>query len=222
MKKEILFDLDGTIIESSECIFWVYRKLFEKYGLTLPDGEGMRRFIGPPVETTVGAFVEPSRVQTVSDDFREIYKTVDLIATNKVYDGIVEAIEAIKKTGRNVYVATSKNEPTAKKILSGFGILDLFDDVYGSRYDLGEKNRMKKSDIIVALMNDKGMKKEECILIGDTIFDVNGAKGSGIDVGIVRYGFGKEGDFDGEKIIFFADAPADLVKKLEEIDGKNH
>ncbi|MBR1746750.1 MAG: HAD hydrolase-like protein, partial [Clostridia bacterium] len=97
----------------------------------------------------------------------------------------------------------------------GLGVYDLFDGVYGARYDLGEKNRMKKADIIRNLLDEKGIRKEEAILIGDTMFDVAGAKVCDLDVAIVRYGFGQESDFDGQDIAFFADAPADIVRGLE-------
>ena len=219
MIKHVLFDLDGTVIDSKECIFLVYRQLFEKHGLTLPDGEGMRRFIGPPIETTIGSYVPQEKVKDIADDFREIYKTVDLVSTNSLYDGIVDAVRAIKKQGRKVYIATSKSEPFAVKILTGLGAYDLFDGVYGSRYDLGEKNRMKKEDILRYLLWENGIKKEECLLIGDTLFDVDGAEKCDLPVAIVRYGFGSPDDFVEKKIAFFADTPLDLPQKLEEYDG---
>ena len=102
MKSFVLFDLDGTVIDSSECIFWVYERLFEKYRFTLPDREGMRRFIGPPIETTIGEYVEKDRIKQIADDFREIYKTVDLKQPNRLYDGIKEGIKRIKDGGKKV------------------------------------------------------------------------------------------------------------------------
>ncbi|MBR1747764.1 MAG: HAD hydrolase-like protein, partial [Clostridia bacterium] len=110
MKKHVLFDLDGTIIDSSECIYWVYGQLFARYGLTMPVGEERKKFIGPPIETTIGDYVEPERVKLLCDDFHAIYKTVDLLATNRLYDGIKDALLSIKGSGRKIYIATSKNE----------------------------------------------------------------------------------------------------------------
>ena len=219
MIKHVLFDLDGTVIDSKECIFLVYRKLFEKHGLTLPDGESMRRFIGPPVETTLANYVPVEEAKALAEDFREIYKTVDLVATNTLYPGIADAVRKIKAQGRQAYIATSKSERFAVGILQGLGAYDLFDGVYGSRYDLGENNRLQKEDVLRFLLRENGIRNDECILIGDTLFDVEGAEKCDLPVAIVRYGFGSPDDFVGKKIAFFADLPADLPEKLEEYDG---
>ena len=213
MIKNVLFDLDGTIIDSSKCIFSVYTQLFGILNLPLPPKDEMRRFIGPPIETMLGNYLEGEELQSACNKFRAIYDTVDLRATNFLYEGIDKAIEEVGKK-RRVYLATSKSEPKALEILSNLNIRRLFDGVYGSRYDLG---RSKKWEILEAIVSEENLDKDECILIGDTAFDVEGAEKSGIRCAIVRYGFGQDKDFVGKDIAFFADNPFELIQKIEEL-----
>lgn len=214
MIKNVLFDLDGTIIDSSRCIFTVYERLFSELGLTLPPREEFYRLIGPPVETTLRRFIDGD-VTSACRRFREIYKTVDLMATNDLYDGIASEIEKVVNGGRKAFLATSKGEPTARAIIDGKGLSDLFAGVYGSRSEL---NRCRKSEVIDALISDFDLRREECLLVGDTLYDVEGAEESGIRVAVVGYGFGKKEDFNGKDVLFFAERTTDIAARIEECD----
>lgn len=218
MIKNVLFDLDGTIIDSSACIYWVYTELFKQLKLELPPKSEMRKFIGPPIETSIAKYVKED-VAAACERFRKIYHTVDLMTTNSLYEGIVEEIAKISDSGKKVFLATSKGEQTALNILKGFKIDNLFDGVYGSRYEI---RRVNKSDIIESLIAERGLNKDECILVGDTLFDVEGAEKCGIKVGIVNYGFGSPEEFEGRDIAFFADSPTDIAGKIEEYCGQNN
>ena len=211
MIKNLLFDLDGTIINSKECIFSVYAKLFEELKLPLPEEEDLIRFIGPPVEEMLKNYLEGD-VKKYCDRFRELYKKVDLFATNFPYKNIRETLEKLKKD-YNLYVTTTKNEPLAIKIIEGFDLDKNFLGIYGSMSNIG---RVSKADVINAAIDINNLNKEECLLVGDTIFDVEGAIIAGIKVGIVKYGFGIEKDFFGKKIEFFADSPQDIPDKIKE------
>ena len=76
--RDIIFDLDGTIVDSSECIFSVYTMLLKEIGVPKPDAKTMRSFIGPPIELTIGDYVEKDKIPAMCTRFREIYKTLDL------------------------------------------------------------------------------------------------------------------------------------------------
>ncbi len=211
MIKNLLFDLDGTIIDSKECIFWVYGRLFEELHLPLPEEKELIRFIGPPVEEMLSKYIDGD-VKKYCDRFREIYKEVDVFATNHPYENIRETLGKLQKEYK-MYVATTKNEPLAKKIIAGFDLDKYFLNIFGSLSNIG---RVSKGDVINAVIETNGLKKEECLLIGDTIFDVEGAEEAGIKVGIVKYGFGIEKDFIGKNIEFFAETPQNITDKIKE------
>lgn len=216
MIRNVLFDLDGTVIDSSKCIYGVYARLFAELGLALPPEREMPRLIGPPIETTLSKYLDD--VTEACALFRRIYADVDLGETNVPYEGIADQLKRVRAGGRRVFLATSKGESTAEKILDIFSLRELFDGVYGSRYDLG---RSKKHEVIDAIAARENLNKKECILIGDTIFDVEGAEKSGVGTAIVRYGFGFPEDFQGHDIAFFIDRVGDIADKIEEYDGQN-
>lgn len=213
MVKNVFFDLDGTIIDSSRCIYSVFKALFKELNLTLPEGKEFKSFIGPPIEATMSKYLTTG-VSEAADRYREIYKTVDLMATNILYDGIEEELKKLKSTDKRLYLATTKAEKFAVDILKYKGIFEYFDGVYGVRKDL---NRMTKAQVIDAIIAERSLKKSECILIGDTAFDAEGAFISGIKVAIVKYGFGNIEDFEGKKIEFFAEKVGEIAEKIERL-----
>ena len=215
MIKNVIFDLDGTVIDSSECIYKVYSALFREMKIPMPDGRSRRRLIGPPVETTLSGYIntDPS---PYGKRFREIYSTVDLKSTNRLYEGIPELLEGLTEDGYRLFIATSKAENFAVKILTYLNVNDYFTAIYGSRYEL---DRTSKSRVLQAVIDDYGLNKEECILIGDTKFDYVGATEVGVRTGVVTYGFGEKEDFDEGKIAFFADTPYDVRKKIGGINN---
>lgn len=214
MIKNVLFDLDGTLIDSSKCIYTVYERLFSELGLQMPPDEEKRKFIGPPVETTMKRFLTRG-YKEAADRFRAIYLTVDLASTNVLYDGIAEALAALKADGKRLFVATSKSEPVAKTILELMNVARFFDAIYGNN----GIDRMHKAEVLEALFSECGIAKEESILIGDTVFDVEGARKCGIAVGMVNYGFGRAEDLGRHvsEVSFFADTAKEIPVLIGEL-----
>ena len=210
---DILFDLDGTIIDSSKCIFTAYTELFKELGLEVPESSKMRTFIGPPLKYIMKDYFPPEDMPELIKRYRAIYSTIDLATHNKLYDGVIEMLDEIKKTGRKVYIATTKHEKTAKTIMNIFGVEKYLDGVYGSIDAIG---RSYKKDVLEALLKEEGLDKDNVILIGDTHFDAEGADQVGIKTGIVTYGFLEEERLKPYKVEFFADTPQEVAKIIKE------
>lgn len=217
MLKNILFDLDGTMIDSKKCIFWVYTQLFTEMGIAVPNESELRRFIGPPVEEMLRNYVKSEDVKKYCNRFREIYTEVDLLSTNSPYEGIGEVLSELSKNYK-LYVATTKNEPLAKKILNLFNLDSYFIGIYGSKASIG---RISKSDVINDLIKENNLLREESLLIGDTIFDVDGAYAAAVNVALVQYGYGVESDFVDKKISFYAKTVQNIVEEVEKYRQKN-
>lgn len=181
--------------------------------LPMPEGRARRRLIGPPVETTLRRYTNDDPLP-YGNRFRQIYSTVDLAATNKLYDGIKELLGSLSRADYRLFIATSKAENFAVSILNYLGVAKYFCGIYGSRYDLG---RFTKSLVLQAVIDDFGLDKSECILVGDTVYDAEGAEEVGIAMGVASYGFGEKEDFMNKKTVFFADTPAKIRSCLEEL-----
>ena len=181
----IIFDLDGTISDSSEGIFANFREFFRIYNLPdLPD-ETLKKFIGPPTEETLSKFLEPEKVPEAVRLYRKIYKEKNILK-NRMFDGIDSLMKYLKDKGHTLYVATTKEQKSSEIIIENFGLTKYLSGIYGADID---KNIHTKTDVLNKLFNDTGANKDDSILIGDTLYDVDGAEETGIKVGVALWGF---------------------------------
>ncbi len=186
--EHLLFDLDGTVIDSHEGIFNCLRYAFEAYGYPYGDDEELRVFIGPPLFEQIRKYTgaDDDTTKKMVEKYRERYKPIGAFE-NVLYPGVVEAIRKLKTAGKKIYLATSKPEGFARAILEKHDIDHLFDEICGADLTRGLGT---KEEVITDLFARCAMNKEKCIMIGDTHFDVDGAKAMGIASMGVTYGFG--------------------------------
>ncbi|NLL56518.1 MAG: HAD-IA family hydrolase [Clostridiales bacterium] len=209
MLKYLLFDLDGTLIDSSRCIFKVYTDIFSELNIPKPDDDTMKTFIGPSIEQTIGLYYDGD-IKAACTRFREIYKTVDLKEYNSLFPGVRKMLATLKDDGYILALATSKFYYFTNQILEIFDIKQYFSYVQGSN---GPQGIITKADVIRALFS-MGVQKDKCMLIGDTKYDIEGAKEAGIPVGIVKYGFGVASDFENADVLWYANSACDIVDKV--------
>ena len=191
MIKNVLFDLDGTLIDSREGIINGFTYALNAFDIEVTDRKFMEQFIGPPLDESFSKYYKFDKNQTEKavKKYREYY-SVEGVYLNKLYDGMKELIEDLHKNSRKVILATAKPLEFSKRILEQHNILQYFD--FLSAYML-DGTRTTKSDIIkYALDNTDNMKFEECIMVGDRYYDIEGAKENYIPTIGVTYGFGTE------------------------------
>lgn len=189
--KTVLFDLDGTVVETAEGMFSTVRYTADRLGLELPAGEDLSYFIGPPLQDSFAKrfALDSEAAARAVKTYRERYRSKGIFE-HKPYNGICDLIKGLYETGRTVYLATSKPTEFAEQIIGYIGLKSYFRDIVGS-YFSGE--RSSKKDIIgYILESDSFLQKESTIMVGDTHFDVIGANRMGIDSVAVMYGDGKE------------------------------
>lgn len=208
----LLFDLDGTVIDSHEGIFNCLKYAFEAYGFPYGDDEGLKVFIGPPlfeqIRAYTGANDETSRLMVAK--YRERYRPIGAFE-NRLYDGIVDAVRELKARGKKLYLATSKPEEFARAILERHGIDILFDEICGANLSRGAGT---KEEVITELFSRTGICKDDCIMIGDTHFDVDGAKTMGIASMGVTWGFGSRDELESSGADIIVNSPEELLTML--------
>lgn len=189
MKYEsILFDLDGTLTDSSEGITKCAALALNHYGIRYGSLDDLRVFIGPPLRLTFPQFGVPEEeVENAIAVFRSRYTTVGKFE-NRPYDGICGLLRKLKEDGCRLYVATSKPEKTAREILDRFGLTQYFDEIAGA---LPDASRDSKASVIAYLFG-KCAVSGRIVMVGDTSFDMEGAAAAGIDSIGVSWGFGSE------------------------------
>lgn len=190
MQKAFLFDLDGTLTDSGEGIINCAAAALAHFGLPIPSREEMRIFVGPPLHEIFLKFgVAPEQTDEAIRVYRERYLPIGKYE-NTPYPGVRTLLENLKKAGHKLYVATSKPEATSIDILKHFDLAKYFDRICGASMDL---SRNSKEDVIAYLLEQNG-RADNMIMIGDTRFDVLGAKAHGIPTVGVAWGYGETAD----------------------------
>ncbi|MFW5780768.1 MAG: HAD-IA family hydrolase [Bacillota bacterium] len=208
----IIFDLDGTISDSSRGVIQSLKALFEEYNLPRLSDEELKKYIGPPIEQTLGKYLPSEEISEAVELYRKFYKEEGGIDKNTMYKGMDKLLKRLKQKNNNIYLATTKEVGMAKEILKTFGIDSFFNGIYGAD---PSREIYTKTDVLKELFSHHKIDKENCLLIGDTVYDVNGARDVGIKVGIVLYGYGKKKDFEGKDIEFFVDTVEDLYQAVD-------
>ena len=188
--KKVLFDLDGTLINSQEGITkGVQYALREYLGIDEPDLESLRCFIGPPLALMFDRkyHVPAEKIEPTVAKYREYYDAVGMNQC-ELYPGVREMLEHMHKKGYVIGLASSKPERNCVQILKNKGVADDFDYIVGA--SIGPERREKVLVLEEAFRRMDVKDRSEVILIGDTKYDAVGAKKAGIDCVGVTYGFG--------------------------------
>ena len=186
MKKTILFDLDGTITDSGEGIINCVIYALERFGLPIPDRNSLRCFVGPPLhESFIKQGIPAERAEEAVAVYRERYVPTGMFE-NTPYPGIREVLDNLKSGGHTLYVASSKPEWMCVEILKHFELDQYFEQICGATMDTSRTN---KEAVIAYLMEQNG-RPDNMIMVGDTKFDVLGAKFHGIPCVGVSWGYG--------------------------------
>lgn len=184
----ILFDLDGTLMDTSVGVLKAVEYTVKEMNLEELDQEVLKTFIGPPIYESFKKYydMDQETVDKATEIFRNAYKDIflfDAIA----YEGIYDLLAKLRKSGYKLAVATNKRHDYTMKLLEHYDFVDKFDYICGSDFE----NKLKKSDIILKCLDELGIKdKDRAVIIGDTIHDYNGAQKAGIKFIGVTYGFG--------------------------------
>ncbi len=189
MWNNILFDLDGTLIDSGAGVTASVQYALEAMGRPLPDAEQLRRFIGPPLQKSFADFcgMSGAEIETAIQKYREHYSEIG-VNQNEVYPGIPQLLQRLHGQGKALYVATSKPTVYAAKILADLGLAAYFRDIAGSgigRVDEG------KAEIITRILAQHQLSPGATVMVGDRYFDIEGAHATGLySIGILFGGYG--------------------------------
>lgn len=187
MYKYVLFDLDGTLIDSGEGIGRCYRYTFERLGIPFPGEHFVRRAIGRmlPEAFEKLAGLTPQQARQAAQIYRDHYSEEGKTHFH-VYPGMSDALQTLQMQGCCLGVATLKKEDFAREMLALGGLLPLFHTICGMDAD----DTLTKPELIARCRLEMNAPPEESVLIGDTVFDQTAAKDAGIAFLPVTYGFG--------------------------------
>ncbi len=206
-----LFDLDGTLTDSSVGITKSVIYALKKYGIEEEDQKKLYAFIGPPLTESFQKFYGFSAEQSIEavEYYREYYREIGIFE-NKVYEGMKETLRQLKEKGKRLMVATSKPEPFARRIIRHFGLASYFEYVAGMELDGG---RGTKAEAIAYALQSCGIDdRGKTVMVGDREHDVIGAKKEGLDCIGVLYGFGSREELEKAGADWIIEKPEELCE----------
>lgn len=207
----VLFDLDGTLTDPFEGIARSVAHAMGALGLPTPSDEELRAWVGPPLRDS---FMRHLGDERLADEavarYRERYGVTGLYE-NRLYPGIAELLGALQAAGVRLFVATSKIRAPTEAILEHFGLAPFFEAVGAP----DPTDRAHKAEVIASLRSRVGADSwGRAVMVGDTIYDVEGARANGLGCIAVSYGFGRREELAATRPLSIAASVAELEDLL--------
>ncbi len=205
----VIFDLDGTLMDSSPGILESFRLTLAERGREF-SSERLRHLIGPPLRHSFGVLgFADDELDDVVEQYRAHYAGVGLRGAT-LYDGVPEALDELHQRGVRLAVATAKRVDFAERMLADHGVARFFDVVRGASLDLRVTT---KEDIMGEVFEVwANPARERVWMVGDRAFDMAGAGHHGV-IGVgVTWGFGTDSELSAAGASLLVSSPAELLE----------
>lgn len=207
----VLLDLDGTLSDAGPAIARALAAALREVGAPpLPDAV-LRRFVGPPLQDSLAELpgFDGARVTRALAAYRRAY-AADGLRSSPLYDGVPDALRALRAAGLRLGLATSKPQPFAEQVVEASGLAALLDVVAGSGLDGSRRSKASVVAHALALLPPT----DAAVMVGDRSHDVVGAAGCGLPCVGVLWGYGDEAELREAGAVALAADPAALVRLL--------
>lgn len=195
MKRYVLFDLDGTLVDSMVGVTKAIQTALHSKGIRIEDHRDLRALVGPPAR---GEYIR--RYGMSAEQAEQAYRVQMAYYAEKglfesrPYAGMDALLRQLRQAGRTTAVATSKPRVFAERMMEHFGWTDLFDVIMGSELD---GHRQKKAEVIEEVLHRLGEPSiAQVVMVGDREHDVIGAHACGIECIGVLYGYGSREELE--------------------------
>jgi phosphoglycolate phosphatase len=210
----VLFDLDGTLVDSSPGIHSSVRHAAAEVGLPAPTAAQLRGMVGPPLQDGFALVlgVPVPDVPRAVAAYRAHYAGGALLEAT-VHRGVPELLTALRAAGAILAVATSKPELFAVRLLRHTGLLPAFASVHGATMD----GAVRHKDQVVAAALAAHPAGRDPVLVGDRSHDVLGAAAHGLPCIGAGWGPAEDGELENAGAAAVAATPADVLTVLGEV-----
>jgi phosphoglycolate phosphatase len=206
-----LFDLDGTLTDPKMGFTRSLQYALDKLGRPVPEADELTWMIGPTIfESFTELLGRADQVQDAVRFYRERYGTIGLFE-NEVYAGIPALLQHLQEKGVRLYVATSKLQVFARRILDHFELSRFFIEIYGSELD---NRNADKRDLIRHILDRQHFDPAGAVMIGDRKHDAIGAKVNGLASIGVTWGYGSRQELLDAGVACLVDAPQELAEPI--------
>jgi phosphoglycolate phosphatase len=211
--KAILFDLDGTLTDPREGITRSLAYALERMGLEPPPLEALTFAIGPPLRLSLAKLIgddSPAAVERAVALYRERFADVGLFE-NAPYEGVAETLARLGSTGAELFVATSKPQVYAERIVRHFALDAHFAAIHGCALDGARED---KRDLLAHLLPHHGIAAGDAVMIGDRGADMVAARHHGLQAIGALWGYGSAEELNGAGANLLCERPGMLPETL--------
>lgn len=186
MIRHIIFDFDGTLADTSRGVVLMMQQMLRKIGLPVTSEEQIRRQIGLPLKEAVkkGGDVPEHMVEQAVRVYIELFDGVGLRAS-QLFPDTKEVLRSLHDKGITLSIATSRERRSTEMIIGSREVVGLFSCFVSADMGLGAK---PAPDMVLYILRELGAKKEETLVVGDTLFDIGMGRSAGTLTCGVTYG----------------------------------
>lgn len=216
----ILFDIDGTLIDTVELITQALNYTYRKHlGIELPKEE-LRRLIGLPLKVQLHYLDErvahPIDHEAMERDEIEYYERHR--ALERVLPEAVEAVREAHRRGYRTALVTSKNRVELQYVMPRLQL----DTVVDAIISADDSPRPKPApDPVLSALQSLQVRPEDALFIGDTVFDIHCGRAAGVQVGAVGWGAHPPEDLHAEQPDYYFETPSDLLEWIKQLPERN-
>ena len=181
--KGVLFDLDGTLVNTTPLILESFRHTFKQFGMAVPSDSELVAGFGLPMRTAVTAYMP----EEMADEFCDAYRAYQRTRHDELIegiDGVGETLSALKRSGIKMAVVTSKKRPAAIRDLGCYDLVKYFDAIIAC--DDCAENKPLPGPSLMALKR-LGLTGADCLAVGDSPYDLQSARAADCQTAAVRY-----------------------------------
>lgn len=211
----VLFDLDGTLVDTQRGIIFCFEQTFAQFGVMLGKNQ-LERYLGPPLRESFGEHLPQDMVEQAVETYRALYDRCG-IEQAQVFDDVLPMLKALKERGIVTAVATSKMHEVAQKVLEHFQLSQYFDVIQGASRD---RSLDTKTAVMQKVLENPALKGCQAVMVGDREHDLTGAENCGIDAVGCTYGYAQPGELEAGKTVYLAESVRQLTEWLLSTCGK--
>ena len=221
MIKAVIYDVDGTVLDTLSTIAYYGNKALEHFGFSsLPEsnykyyaGNGAKVLIERMLDA-LGVSIEEN-FEKVFSYYNEIYNKAPLGLT-KPFEGISELVATFKKMGIKQAVVSNKPDFATRGVMSAC-FTDEFDRVYGARDGVKLKPH---PEALLSVLDELGVERSECLYVGDTSVDMDTGKNAGVKTIGVLWGFRDRSELEEHGVDYVVEHPVQILEIVNSINKK--
>jgi len=181
MQRVIVFDLDGTLVDSLADILASFLAVFATVDLPAPDEAAVRRTLGQPLEAMFGAFAPAQRVGRLCDAYRAHYAD-HMVDRSRPFPGVPELLADLRERGFLSVVASTKRTLTARRLVEATGLAPWLDHVQGT----DAAPYKPAPDVVLRALDVVGGRG--AWMVGDSASDIEAGRAAGLRTYAVTWG----------------------------------